>query len=235
MVQVHSSKHMATKFVKYGLALSFVAIALSAGLAACGKKSGDNANTLTVGSLSSDGYAVTSNTSIGGYPVSLVVQNIQPTNGGTNGLINGQQQCGINSSGYYVCNQQNINNTGCYYNQYNQYTCANGINGGTPYSSLIFTVSINGQQQQLSTSLQFGNSFSQRQQAQVNGMPVYYEAGCYDQSCTSILLTLVIGGTSDFRQIAIRKDMRQNKIVKLGEWQVTYNNQRSLQQIMTEL
>jgi hypothetical protein len=230
MKHVSKSRSSVFKFVQYAVTTSLVAFALSSGLAACGKKSGDGESNLTVGSLKSDGNAVTSNTTLSGYPVSLIVQSIQPTN-----RIAGQQQCGYNNYGQYVCNQQQQQQQ-CGYDNYGQYVCnQNQINGISPYSTLTFTVSINGQQQQLSTTLQLNGSYGQRGQAQIGGFQVLYQAACYAANCADLVLEVVIGGSYDYRQIGIRKDMRTNKIVKLGEWTASWNSLRNIQQIMTEI
>lgn len=218
--------HRAWTFLKYGMLLSFLTLALSAGLAACGKKSGDNADaTLTVGSLNSDGLAVTSNTTLGGYPVSLVIQGLDPV-----AATNINQQCGYNSNGAWVCGTNS-----CYTNQYNQYVC--GINNNTSlYSRLNFTVSINGQQQVLQTYLQVQNgSYAQRGQANIGGFQVFYQAACYTADCADFFLEVVVGSGADYRQIGIRKSLVQNKIVKLGEWSAGWNTLRTLQQLMSEI
>lgn len=228
MVRYLKTESKLLRYVQVGLALSFFAFVLSSGLAACGKKSNDT-NNLTSGSLTSDGFAVSSNTTVGGYPLSLVISNIQPT-GGT-GFVN--NQCYWN--GYQtVCGQQQQQQQQAQcYNQYGQYICGNGIAGA---QSLIFTVQINGQSQQLNVAMNSSNGYSQRNQAQVGGFQVLYQAACYTVDCAEVLLEVVVsGGTYDYRQIGIRRNNSQGKIVKLGEWQASYSTLRSIQQIMTEM
>ncbi|MBX3016798.1 MAG: hypothetical protein KF767_02825 [Bdellovibrionaceae bacterium] len=223
MVRYWKSENPVWHYVQIGLVISFFAVVLSSGLAACGKKSSDGDTNLNVGSLTSDGYAVSSNTTLSGYPVSLTISNIQPT--GTGHINN---QCYWN--GYQqVCNQQ----ANCY-NQYGQYICGGNIGG---YSSLIFTVQINGQSQQLSAAMNTNGGYTQRSSAQVGGFQVLYQAACYTTDCADVALEVVIGGTHDYRQIGIRRSNSQGKIVKLGEWQLTWNtlSSRSIQQMMTEL
>lgn len=201
MVRYWKSESPVWHYVQIGVVLSLLAVVLSSGLAACGKKSSDGEANLQVGSLTSDGYAVSSNTTVGGYPLSLVISNIQPTGTG------------------YVNNQ-------CYYSG-SQLIC--------PQQQLIFTIQVNGQSQQLSTQMLYNNTYSQRAQAQVGGFQVLYQAACYTSDCAEVLLEVVVGGTYDYRQIGIRRSNAQNKIVKLGEWQASWNNLRSIQQIMSEM
>lgn len=211
------------RWLQIGAMVSLFGFALSSGLAACGKKSSDSETNLNVGSLTSDGYAVSSNTTVGGYPLSLVISNIQPA--GT-GYVN--NQCGYNTNGQYVCNQPQQN---CGYNTNGQYVC-NSIGS---YSNLIFTIQVNGQSQQLSTTMSYNNTYTQRNQAQVGGFQVLYQAACYTSDCAEVLLEVIVGGSYDYRQIGIRRSNAQNKIIKLGEWQASWNSLRSIQQIMTEM
>lgn len=214
MEQKLSNQGQVMKYVKYTVAMTVTAFALSASLVACGKKSGDS-NTLNVGSLSSDGSSVSSNTSISGYPMSMTVQGITPSN---NGYINNQQQCGYNNYGQYVCG---------YINGY----------GGSAYSAVVFSLTINGQSQQLQTSLSYlgSSSYSSRSQTTVGGFQVLYQAACYNSDCSEFLLEIDIGTGYLYRQIAIRKSMSQNKIIKLGEWENSPYNLRSLSTIMGEI
>lgn len=184
-------------FAKYTALLAIVGFALSSGLAACGKKSGDS-NQLNVGSLVSDGNGVTSTSSVGGYQLNFSVQNIQPS------------QYGGGFGGYMYAQT---------------------------YTNLMSIVTVNGQQQQLNTSIIMGNSGYnyQPQVSNINSYTVYHQAACYNQACSDIAFAVTFSTGFAAKQVLIRKSMVENKIVKLAEWDTTTSNLRSVFTMMSEV
>ena len=207
------------------LAVFAVAGLLATGLTACGKKdeSAKNGNNLTRGSLSSDGNVVNTNSVIGGYQASISISNIQMY-----GNQYGQQQYG---GGYYDP----------YYSNY-QY---GGYNSSP---TLNFQATINGQSRSYQTQANVGGGYDYYGSMQydfLGGYNIEFEAACYQYTCDDVVLHVLISnsnnggyggyGVYETKQIAIRKSMRENRIVNMVEYQVSGNQIRTIDQLMREL
>lgn len=223
--------------VRYTLTGAALAFALSASLIACNNKSA-NTNNLSKGSLQSDGATLFSSTTMSGQPLNISVRNFSIT--GANPYA--QQQYG---QPYY---QQQYYQTS-YYNQY-QY--------GVGQQALTFELMVNNETRQLTSQLtsnaygaygqpayaqqgyygqQYGQYGAYGQTIQMAGyFQVTYQSMCYQPTCDEVMLSIIIQGyNGEARQIALRRNMRENRIVNMNEYTVSGNQYRSIDQLMREI
>lgn len=228
---------VALKSVRVTLTGAALAWALSASLIACNNKSA-NTNNLSKGSLQSDGATLFSSTSMSGQPLNLSIRNFSVT--GANPYAQTQQY----GQPYY---QQQYYQTS-YYNQY-QY-------GGQ--QTLTFELQLNNETRQLSSALTsngYGSYYTQQPYTQgyygqqygsygaygqtiqmASYFQVTYQAMCYQPTCDEVMLSVIVQGyNGEARQIGLRRNMRENRIVNMNEYPITGNQFRPIDQLMREI
>lgn len=220
----------------YGAALAWM---LSASLVACNNKTA-NTNNLSKGSLQSDGATMFSSTTLAGQPLNIAVRNFTLT--GANPYA--QQPYG--QQPYY---QQQAYQTSYYGGQY-----------GSGQQALTFELTINSDVRSLTSQLTSNTGYQQGYQQQyyqqsyygsqygsqygaygqtiqmANYFQVTHQAMCYQYTCDEVLLSIIIQGyNGEARQIAVRRNMRENRIVNMNEYPVTGNQYRPIDQLMREI
>lgn len=180
------------KFIGAMMTLSLV---LTTTLVACGKKGDDgDSNTITYGTLRSDGQQVTTsgNSMVQGMRLDANIRNITA------------------NSVYCVqapCNQ----------------------------SQVRFDMTLNGASQ----AIMSGTTWSSWQT--LGSFYYAHASACYDASCQTVALTVLVtpygmGQNYEFRQFIIKKDIRNNKILNVKEYQGPYNSMRlNVDQLRYEL
>jgi len=219
--QVKNKMSKTLKSLLLGGSLAWV---LTSGTVACNQNAG-NSNNLTRGSLQTDGKTLFSSTSIGGQALTFSVQNIR---------LNG------NNPNAYV-------NNGYYNNAYATY-------GATTGQNLSFDLTLNRETRNLVSMVTandatgaanyyqpaynpyaYGgyNNYANTQVVQMASyFQVSYTATCYLYTCDEVLLSILIQSyNNDTRQIAIRKNMREDRIVNMSE----YTTVRTVDQLIREL
>lgn len=106
---------------------------------------------------------------------------------------------------------------------------------------LKFTISLNSQS--LSPQIQPGinGSSTGMQVAQLGNFLVAFEGACYQMTCEDVLIHIQIttagygGYGGEIKQIAIRKNLPQNRIINMSENQSSSGSLKSLAQLMSEL
>lgn len=190
--------------------LVFVGVMSSGFLTACGKGGDDsrptNNNNLNSGSLSSDGSTVTSsNSTLAGRPIAVTITNITRGYGG----------------GY-------PNN---YYGGY-----PNNSYSGYGQQSISFVMSVNGQSANLQATTSESGFVTQ-----LGGVYVDTAIGCYDVSCNTVLLAVIVagsggyGGGYEYKEIAIRKNMVNNQVEAVREFQGGTAQMVPINQLMSQM
>lgn len=214
-------KNGMSKTLKALLLGGSVAWVLTSGTVACNQNAG-NSNNLTRGSLQTDGKTLFASTSLGGQPLTLSVQNIR---------LNGANPTAYMNNGYYN-------------NAYTNY-------GTTTGQNVSFDLTLNRETRNLVSMLAANSSmgaanyyqpsynpygYNNYANTQVVQMASYfqvsYTATCYLYTCDEVLLSVLIQSyNNDTRQIAIRKNMREDRIVNMSE----YTAVRTTDQLLREL
>jgi hypothetical protein len=162
---------------------------LSGFLTACGKK-GDDGAAINYGSLSSDGNSVSTKSamSVQGVPLSLTIRNIQA-------YATGMQQQQIY----------------CF-----TYPC----NTGSSQVNFELVIGGTGQYQQVNAT-----TFDYAQWTSVANWYVKSAAMCTDASCGVVVVSVIVcpylyGGqyNTEFRQVAVKRDMRAGKVIAIREF-----------------
>lgn len=102
-----------------------------------------------------------------------------------------------------------------------------------PSTQIGFQLYVNG-------ASQFGQATNQWSQwQQVGTFWTQSASACYDQACQTVMLSLILTPATnnqnfEYRQIAIKKDIRTNRVVGVREYTGPYNYLRSLDQMMRE-
>lgn len=106
-------------------------------------------------------------------------------------------------------------------------------NSYMPSAQVSFQLYVNG-------ASQFGQATNQWSQwQQVGTFWAQSASACYDQGCQTVMLSLILTPATnnqnfEYRQIAIKKDVRANRVVGVREYTGPYNYLRSLDQMMRE-
>lgn len=174
---------------------------LASGMVACNKTTVPS-NNMESGSLKTDGMTVFSSTTIGDQPVILAIKNIA--------LISGS-------------------NTGIY---------GTAINPAVYNQSVAFDLTINRETLSLSAPAMVGNYGGYGNAAGLNvvQMSSYFQvtsnSACYLYTCDEVILSVYIQsyqGTN--KLIAVRKNIREDRIVNIKE----YSTYKQINQLMQEL
>lgn len=105
------------------------------------------------------------------------------------------------------------------------------------YSTVYFKISVNG-----SSLVTLNASSSYTATYNVNQFQVATAFTCYDNQCATMLLGITLtpltgsyGSTTEYREVAIKKDMQGNSILAVREFQGTNGNLYSLVQLKSML